>query len=185
MSHRARIALPPEAALSDAQRLAVAEVTAGKRGRVPGPMIAWLASPELARRAQALGEYVRYETTLGPALSELAILLTARHWTSHYEWIAHKKEALKAGVPPDVIADIAAHRMPPLATPAQRAVYDISRSLLDTRGVPDELYARGVQDLGERGVVELVSVLGYYAFVSMTLNTFHIGAPDSVAEELL
>lgn len=185
MPNRPRIALPPEAALSEDQRLAVAEVTAGKRGRVPGPMIAWLASPELARRAQALGEYVRYDTTLGPALTELAILLTARHWSSHYEWNAHKKEALKAGVPPAVIADIAARRIPPLATPAQQAVHDISRSLLDDRCVPDALYARGVHDLGERGVVELVSVLGYYALVSMTLNTFHIGAPDAVAEELL
>lgn len=185
MTDRCRIALPAEKDWTVAQAQAVAEVTAGRRGRIPGPMIAWLASPELARRAQTLGEFCRYETILGPVLSELAILLTARHWTSHYEWIAHKRAALEAGLAQAVIADIAARRRPGLTTPAEWAVYNVSQSLLETRGVPEALYAEGVAALGERGMVELVGVLGYYAMVSMTLNTFGIGLPESVAPELL
>src|SRR3954454_13358822 len=91
----ARLELPTAAAMSPEQKAACAEAVAGPRGRVPAPMIAWLRNPELARRGQRLGELLRYQTTLEPRLSELAILVTARHWTSHYEWTAHKREGLK------------------------------------------------------------------------------------------
>ncbi|ONG58907.1 4-carboxymuconolactone decarboxylase [Pseudoroseomonas deserti] len=180
----ARLSLPAEDARTEAQRLAVAEVTAGRRGRVPAPMIAWLQSPELARRGQHLGEMLRYETTLEPSLSELAILVTARHWTAHHEWVAHKREGLKAGMDPAVIAAIAARREPVFRDDRERAVFAVSKSLLETRGVPDALYAQAIAVLGERGLVELVGILGYYALVSMTLNTFELGLPENVAPEL-
>lgn len=180
----ARLALPAEENRTEAQRLAIAEATSGRRGRVPAPMIAWLQSPELARRGQHLGEMLRYETTLEPSLSELAILVTARHWTAHYEWVVHKREGLKAGMDPEVIAAIAARRPPVFRDERERAVFAVSTSLLETRGVPDALYAEAVAALGERGVVELIGILGYYALVSMTLNTFEIGLPESFAPEL-
>ena len=75
-------------------------------------MIAWLRNPELARRGQRLGELLRFETSLEPHLTELAILVCGRHWTSHHEWTAHKRLALAAGLDPRTIADIAA-RVPP------------------------------------------------------------------------
>jgi 4-carboxymuconolactone decarboxylase len=89
--------------MTGAQRRVAEEAASGKRGRVPGPLRVWLHSPEFGARAQRLGEFVRYDTVLGPKLSELAILVTARFWTSHYEWFAHKREALKAGLDPAVI----------------------------------------------------------------------------------
>jgi alkylhydroperoxidase family enzyme len=107
-----RLDLPPEEAMTPEQKEAVAEVVSGLRGRVPAPMIAWLRNPELARRGQKLGELLRYQTTLPPRLSELAILVCARHWTSHHEWTAHKREALKAGLEPAIIEAIAARRAP-------------------------------------------------------------------------
>ncbi|WP_160000224.1 carboxymuconolactone decarboxylase family protein [Roseomonas sp. 18066] len=180
-----RLTLPAEDARTEAQSQAIAEATAGRRGRVPAPMIAWLQSPELARRGQHLGEMLRYETTLEPTLSELAILVTARHWTAHHEWFAHKREGLKAGMDPEVIAAIAARRAPVFRDDRERAVYAVSKSLLETRGVPDALYAQAVAALGERGMVELIGILGYYALVSMTLNTFEIGLPDSFSPELV
>jgi 4-carboxymuconolactone decarboxylase len=179
-----RLDLPAEDAMTPAQKEACAEAVAGIRGRVPAPMIAWLQSPELARRGQKLGEFLRYQTTLEPRLSELAILVCARHWTSHHEWAAHKREGLKAGMAPEVIADIAARRTPRLADAREGAVYDVSRSLLSTGRVPQHLYAQGVAALGERGMVELVGVLGYYCMVALTLNTFELGLPGSVAPEL-
>jgi 4-carboxymuconolactone decarboxylase len=91
--------LKPEE-MSPAQRQVADEAAAGKRGRVPAPLRAWLHSPELGARAQRLGEFLRYDTVLGPYLSELAILVTARAWTAHYEWYAHKREGLKAGIEP-------------------------------------------------------------------------------------
>jgi len=179
-----RLEMPPESALTPEQSAVCAETVAGRRGKVPAPMIAWLRNPELARRGQKLGELLRFETTLEPLLTELAILVCGRHWTSHHEWTAHKAMGLKAGLDPEVIAAIAARRVPTLVDDRQRAVYDVSSTLLLTGRVSHHLYARGVAHLGERGMVELVGVLGYYCLVSLTLNTFELGLPGSVAPEL-
>ncbi len=180
----ARITLPPEETQTPEQREACGEAISGLRGRVPAPMIAWIRNPEFARRAQRLGELLRYQTTLEPRLSELAILICARHWTSHYEWVVHKRDGLKAGMDPEVIASIAARRTPALRDEREQAVYDVSTTLTATGRVPDALYGRGVEVLGERGMVELVGILGYYSLVAMTLNTFEIGLPESRAPEL-
>lgn len=179
-----RLDLPPEEAMTPEQKAAVAEAVAGIRGRVPAPMVAWLQNPDLASRAQKLGELLRYQTTLEPRLSELAILVCGRHWTSHHEWTAHKREGLKAGMDPEVIAAIAARRTPELRDAREQAVYDVSTTLLATGRVPKPLYAAGVAALGERGMVELVGILGYYCLVALTLNTFELGIPGSVAPEL-
>lgn len=180
----ARIELTPEAERTPEEREVCQEAVSGIRGRVPAPMIAWLKNPELARRGQRLGELLRYQTTLEPRLSELAILITARHWTAHYEWTVHKREGLKAGMDPEVVAAIAERRAPALGDARERAVYDVSTSLIETRRVPDALYRRGVEALGERGMVELVGILGYYALVAMTLNVFELGMPEAFAPEL-
>ena len=175
--------LQPDA-MSPEQRRVVENVTAGKRGRVPAPMRAWLHSPVLADRAQSLGEFLRYDTSLGPALCEFAILITARFWTSHYEWYAHKKLALQAGLDPALI-DAIARRDPPRFPDEKTAViYDYARSMHEKHGIEPALHNRAVDLLGERGVVELVGVLGYYTMVSMTLNGFGLGLPEGETEEL-
>lgn len=179
-----RLEMLAEEAMTPEQKAACAEAVAGIRGRVPAPMIAWIRNPELASRGQRLGELLRYQTTLEPRLSELAILVCARHWTSHHEWAAHKREGLKAGMDPEVIAAIAARREPVLRDAREQAVHDVSRTLLSTARVPPDLYARGTEALGERGMVELVGILGYYCFVALTLNTFELGLPGSIAPEL-
>jgi 4-carboxymuconolactone decarboxylase len=170
--------------LSAEQRAVHDETVAGLRGRFPAPMRAWIASPELARRAGHLGEFIRYRTSLPPRLSELAILVTARHWTAQFEWYAHKKEGLAAGLDPAVIDAIAQRREPQFASEEERAVYQFSRRLHERHAVDDELYRSSVATLGERAVVDLVGVLGYYALVSMTLNTFAFGLPAGELPEL-
>jgi 4-carboxymuconolactone decarboxylase len=180
----ARIELTPEAERTPEEQAACLEAISGIRGRVPAPMIAWLKNPELARRGQKLGELLRYQTTLPPRLSELAILVTARDWTSHHEWTAHKREGLKAGMDPAVIAAIAARRQPVLQDAQEQVVYELATTLLATRRVPEALYQRGIAELGERGVVELVGILGYYVLVAMTLNVFELGLPEAFAPEL-
>lgn len=180
----ARLTTPAEARLTPEQTAVCDEVVSGRRGRVPAPMIAWLRNPELARRGQRLGELLRFETTLEPHLSELAILVCGRHWTSHHEWTAHKKIALAAGLDPATVADIAARNPPLLRDPREAAVFEVSAALLSTARIPDPLYRRGVDILGERGMVELVAILGYYCMVSLTLNAFEIGLPENAAPEL-
>jgi 4-carboxymuconolactone decarboxylase len=170
--------------MTEAQRKVVAAAIAGKRGTAPPPLLAWLKSPEMAQRAQHLGEFVRYETSLPPHLSELAILVTARFWTSHYEWYAHKRESLKAGVDPAVIDAIARRETPRLDDPQARAVYQFSRALHETHGVPQPLFDEAMKALGEQGIVELIGILGYYTLISMTLNGFEIALPEGERPEL-
>jgi 4-carboxymuconolactone decarboxylase len=173
-----------EDAMSPDQAAVCAEAAAGPRGRVPAPTIAWLHNPELARRGLKLGELLRFETTLKPHLTELAILVCGRHWTSHHEWTAHKRLALEAGLSSDAIEDIAARRTPRLANAQEQLIYDVSSTLLSSGRLPQPLYLLGVELLGERGMVELVSTLGYYCLVSLTLNAFELGLPGGVAPEL-
>jgi 4-carboxymuconolactone decarboxylase len=179
-----RLAMPSDNELTAVQNIVIAEVVAGKRGKVPAPMIAWLRNPELARRAQHLGELLRFETTLAPALRELAILVCGRHWTSHHEWTAHKKIALEAGLDPRTIDDIAAGRGPFLSGPLENIVYQVSSTLLSKGKLSDALYHQGLEALGEQGMVELVGILGYYSMVALTLNAFEIGLPENFASEL-
>jgi len=170
--------------MSEAQRRVAAEAASGKRGHVPAPLRAWLHSPEFGARAQRLGEFVRYDTVLGPTLSELAILVTARFWTSHYEWFAHKREAQKAGLDTEIIDAIAARRTPVFTESKAQAVYDYVRALHETHLVPDAIHAEALRALGEQGLVELVGVAGYYTLVAMTLNAFDIGVPEGERTEL-
>ena len=173
-----------EADMSEAQKRVAANATAGKRGRVPAPLRAWLHSPEMGDRAQHLGEFLRYDTSLGPYLAELAILVTARFWTAHYEWYAHKKLGLAAGIAPAVADAIASRRVPDLPDDKARLVYDYATTLHRDRTVSPEMHDRAVALLGEQGVVELVGLLGYYTLVSMTLNAFEIGLPEGERSDL-
>lgn len=166
------------------QREVALEAASGKRGRMPAPLRAWIHAPEMGAHAQKLGEVLRYGTTLGARLSEMAILMMARHWTSDYEWFVHKREALKAGLEPAVIDAIATHAVPEGLDDRQQALFDYTSELLDSRTVSDATHARTVAALGTQGVVELVGLLGYYTLVSMTLNAFAIGLPEGETPEL-
>jgi 4-carboxymuconolactone decarboxylase len=160
------------------------ESIAGKRGRPPPPMMAWLNSPEMARHATRLGAVLRFETQFSAKLSEIAILVTARHWTSHYEWYAHKRLALNAGMDPKIIEDIRDRRTPHFDDPKGRLIYDLSKSLHEGHGVSKALYDEAVAVIGERGIVEIIGLCGYYTMVSMTLNTFEFNLPEGEVSEL-
>src|SRR5271165_1489155 len=126
----ARISMIERESMTDDQRAACDEAASGLRGAVPTPMIAWIRNAELARRAQRLGELLRYQTGLEPRLSELAIIVCARHWTSHVEWTAHKREGLRAGLHPNVVASIAAREKPDFEAEDEALVHDVASILL-------------------------------------------------------
>jgi 4-carboxymuconolactone decarboxylase len=161
------------------------ESIVGKRGAPPAPMMAWLNSPEMARHATRLGGFLRFDTVFPAKLSEIAILVTARHFTSHYEWFAHKRLALKGGLDPKIIDDIRDRRTPQFDDPKAKMVYDVARSLHEGHGVSKSLYDEAVKLVGERGVVEIIGLCGYYTLVSMTLNTFEFGLPEGEVSELV
>lgn len=171
--------------MSDDQKSIFEESVSGKRGTVTPPLRAWIYAPEVARHASRLGAFLRYDTTLGPRLSELAILVTARHWNAQYEWYAHKKMALAAGLDPNIIAAINHRHVPDFNDRKAQLVYEFSESLHENHNVPKLLYTETVEMLGETGVVELVGLLGYYALVSMTLNTFQVELPEGETSDLV
>jgi len=179
-----RFAEPDELMLTQEQRSIYDAATSGLRGKVPAPLKAWIVSPEMAERAQALGEFVRYKTSLSPDLSELAILVTARHWTAYYEWLAHKREALKAGLSPTIILAIAEKQIPEFEDERQSLVYQLSHELHNQKKIGTELYQRAYDVLGRQALTELIGILGYYTFVAMTLNIFEIGINDEARQEL-
>ena len=174
-----RLAAPAQTDLTDAQRRVHDAIANGPRQGVRGPLAIWLWRPELAERAQALGQYCRYDSSLAPRLSELAILVTARHWSSEYEWQAHKKIALAAGLGAQIVEAIRLGRTPEIADAKEQAVYRFASEMLERRKVSQAAYDQAHSLLGRDGVVDLVGVLGYYGLISMTINAFEIDPPQA------
>lgn len=160
------------------QREVAEAIAAGPRGGLRGPFEAWLRSPVLADRAQRLGEFCRFNSSLAPHLSELAILLTGKHWAAQYEFFAHARLARQAGLPDDTIEAIRTGARPTLRDDHEQAVYDLVTEYLATHRVSDATYERAIEVLDERGVVDVIGVVGYYGLVSMTLNVFEVGLPE-------
>jgi 4-carboxymuconolactone decarboxylase len=145
------------------------------------PYRAYVRSPELAPRLSALSDYLRWHTSLPPRLSELAIVITARQWTAQYEWFAHYPLALKAGLDPKILSDIAAGKRPDNMKDDEAALYDLAMALYRDKQVPDAVYSAAREKFGERGIMDIIGIIGYYGLVSMTLITMQAGAPnDSV-----
>jgi 4-carboxymuconolactone decarboxylase len=160
-------------ALSLEQQRVFDAILAGPRGAVPAPFHLFLHSADLADRVQQLGELLRYRTGLPPRLSELAILVTARHWGAEYEWRVHEREARKTGVPESVIRAIAADTSPEISGD-DALVYDFAYTFYAQREVPEPLYAAAVTRFGMRTVVELSSILGYYSMLAIVLRIFRV-----------
>lgn len=168
-----RLPMPAADALTPEQQTVYDKVVAGPRGRIAGALQFWLHRPELADRAQELGVYLRYNTALPARLSELAILVTVRHWGAEFEWI-HAPLAIKAGVPEAAVEALKNGQIPTFREADEQLVFEITRDILLNRHLSDELYARGVDELGQDELVDLIGILGYYTLISLTLNTFHV-----------
>jgi 4-carboxymuconolactone decarboxylase len=149
-----------------------------------GPFNTLLRSPEMGDLAQQLGTQMRFRSSMPRKLNELAIIMTARHWTSHYEWYAHKRDALAAGLSPAIVDAVAARRRPAGMQPDEEAVYTFCDELLNTKRVSDAAFSAAVKAFGEKGVVDLIGVSGYYGLVSMILNVDRYPLPDGVKQEL-
>jgi 4-carboxymuconolactone decarboxylase len=137
---------------------------------VGGPFVALLREPKLAEQAVAMATYFRNESVLGPKLTEFVILLAARDWTQQFEWTAHYSRALKAGLKQETVNAIAEGRRPPGMAEDEDIVYDFWSELDHNKSVSDQTYGRALQKFGERGVVSITALNGYYAMLAMVLN---------------
>jgi 4-carboxymuconolactone decarboxylase len=174
----------PAHLLSPAQREAAQAVINGPRGALYGPFVPLLRSPELMAAAQRMGAYLRYRSAIGPRLSELAILVTAREWNQQVEWAIHAPVAADSGIAGAVIDAIATRQRPPGMAPDETAVYDFCVELHRTRRVSDATYGAALALLGEQGVVDLMGINGYYTFLSMVMNGAQTAVPPSSAAAL-
>lgn len=141
---------------------------------VAGPFAPWLRSPGFADRAQELGAFVRYRSSLDPRLKELAIIVVGAAWKAGYEFAAHGPMAIRAGVSREVVEALARGEAPSFDRDDERIVYEFATELVENRRVGEERYASAIELLGESGTVELVGTLGYYTLVCMTLNAFEV-----------
>ncbi len=169
--------LTPET-MTPEQKQVADKIMAGPRKGMRGPFNALLRSPELADYAQMLGEYVRFKSTIPPRLNELAILLTARRWTAQYEWYAHHRLAMQAGLSADIAAAIAQGKRPASMGPEETIVYDFCHEVIETGQASDASFKAVVDKFGERGAIDLIGVMGYYSLVAMTLNVDRVPIPE-------
>ena len=167
----------PREQWTEAQAKAAAEFAQMRGQDVFGPFALMLRSPEVMLRAAAMGDYMRYKTTLPPALNEFIILIVARHWSQQFEWHVHQPFALKAGLSEPIAAAVAKGRRPEAMSSDEAIVYDFATELLRLQNVSDPTYAKARERFGEPGVIDMIGVAGYYSFLSMMMNTARTAVP--------
>jgi 4-carboxymuconolactone decarboxylase len=171
----------PEDRMTPAQKEVAAEIASGPRGTLRGPFVPLLRSPELMRRVQKVGEYLRFEGTLEAHIKEFTSLVGARSWAQHYEWQAHYPLALQAGCKAAVLDALAEGRRPPGMREDEEVVYDFATELLVNRSVCDATYQRALAKLGEQGIIEVTVILGYYSLLAMVMNVARTPVPEGKA----
>lgn len=178
--------MPPleRAAMSEPQRKVADELAAGPRGGVKGPFIPLLRSPELMDRLQKVGEYLRFQSSLEPRIGEFVMCVVSRQWTQQFEWAVHVPLALKAGVNAGTLDDLAAGRRPQKMANDEAIAYDFCDELARNHGVSDATYRQAVEQFGERGLMDLLGLVGYFGTVSMVMNVAHTPAPKTDVKPL-
>ena len=168
-----------------AQKTVADAIQSGPRGGgLRGPFNALLRSPDLCDLVQRVGAYVRFGSSIPAALNELAICMAGRKWTAQYEFYAHRKLGIDAGLNPAILDDVATGRTPANMSADETIVYNFANALLSTGSVPDAQYQPAVDRFGERGVMDLVGAVGYYSLVSMVLNVADVQLPAGEAKPL-
>jgi len=177
---------------SDAQRGVYAALTGGERGKTAnlahedgsliGPFNALLYSPEIGNRLQHLGEALRFSNSLDRKLVEIATLCVGRTHKAQFEWWAHERLAKAAGLTQEQINAIKQDAGPNFETDTEALVYRASQEVLTTSHLSDSTYATLKNAVGEQGVMDLITLIGYYTIISYVLNIFDVPLP--AGEEL-
>jgi 4-carboxymuconolactone decarboxylase len=170
--------------MTPGQKTMLEHLLTGPRAGANGPFNVLLRSPEIGDLAQEFGASTRFRSSLPQRLYELAILVTARHWASQYEWQAHHRSALQAGLSPAIADAIAEGRRPAAMQKDEEAVYNFCSELLNSKQVSDATFDSLKNAFGERGVVDVIAVTGWYNTVSMLLNVDRYPVAEGTQPEL-
>ena len=174
----------PQDQWSEEQRRYAQPIIDGPRGALISPFIPLIRSPELMDHTQRMGEYLRYRSAIGVRLTELAILVTARPWTQQVEWAIHAPIALREGVAQTTIDAIALGQRPAAMPEDEAVVHDFCVELHQQRQVSDALWAKATALFGDKGVMDLVGINGYYSLLSMVMNAARTTVPASTQAPL-
>jgi 4-carboxymuconolactone decarboxylase len=171
--------MPPinEDHYSEAQKNAAAEFVATRKTPVFGPFIPLIRSPELMLQAKDMGDYLRYKNSIGQKLSEFTILIMAREWTQDYVWFVHYPLAIKAGVKPDIAEAVFEGRRPKGMSPDEETIYGFVTELNATKRVSDSTFAEAQKLVGDRGIIDISGLQGYYTLIAMSLNVARAEPP--------
>jgi 4-carboxymuconolactone decarboxylase len=176
-----RLGPVPETKLTAQHVEAMDAFKRSRRTDIFGPFIPLLWSPEVMVRVAALGEYLRDRSAFPPHLSEFMILIAARHWTQQYEWSLHRRIAIDVGVDREIADAIEVGRRPAAMSEEHEILFDFCTELIERQGVSDATYARAVARFGEKGVIDAISITGYYTLLAMVLNTARTPPEPGVA----
>ena len=179
-----RIPRPRQDELDASQRQVYDEIKAGRRGAVLDLFMMLMHSPKLADRAQRLGVFLRYETSLPARLSELAVLITAKHWNASYEWHFHENEARAGGLAENIIEAIRSGDALKFINADEAAVHAYTRELLSNRHASDETYETALKFFGKAGMVELTCLIVYFCMIAMTLIEHGVPLPEGTEPAL-
>ena len=164
--------------LNPRQKEVADAIQSGPRGGgLRGPFNALLRSPDLCDLVQRVGAYVRYSSSIPAALNEMAICMAGRKWTAQYEFYAHRKLGIDAGLNPAILDAIAEGTVPANMSADETIVYNFVTALLSNGSVPDAQYAPALARFGENGIMVIVGAVGYYSLVSMVLNVADVQLP--------
>jgi len=172
LSAIAQVRMPdiPTEKMTVEQKKAADEFLGARKQPIMGPFIPLLRSPEVLLRAQAMGDYLRFKSALPQKIRELVVLITARDWTQQFEWSHHAELAIKAGLDPEIVKAVADGRRPLGMSADEEATYEFCTELLRNKSVTDATYGKAIIAFGDQGTIDMVSLTGYYTFVSMVLN---------------
>ena len=165
-----RLPTIPPAQYSVEQKQAAMEFEAARKTPVFGPFEPMMHSPQLMSDARAMGDYLRFKSSIGNTLSELTILMTAREWTQEFEWSYHYPIAVKAGLRQELVDALALGKRPAGMSPDEEIVYNFTNELLKKKQVSDATFERAKARFGTKGVVDMAGIAGYYTFLAMQLN---------------
>jgi 4-carboxymuconolactone decarboxylase len=164
--------------MTSEQRTVAERMINGPRKGMKGPFNALLRHPELCDKVQAMGAVVRFQNAIPSALKEMAIIMTGRHWTASYEFQAHRRMALEAGLSPTICDAIAEGKRPASMSADESTIYDFCSELLSTGQVGDAAYDAVKAKWGEKGVIDLTATVGYYCVASLVLNVARHPLPE-------
>ena len=150
------------------------EILSGLRSQIAGPMHTWFLNPSYGSLIQKVRAFCRYGTSLSPKLSELAIIVVARHWNADVEWCTHSKIALEKGLALTTINAIEDNQPPLFKHKDEELIYNITKSILEAKGLTDKLFKRAQDKLGDKMLLELTAIIGYYCNIAIQPNVFQI-----------